>query len=304
MTDQAISEIIPVALQDEPSETGAVVRPWEVSPYGLVSWWDMEQFSAKKFYQAGRLLERVRAEHGRWRVTPVASEGNQRLTPEQIVGLHDFMDAIKEPLEGLGLRMSCEQVTHIALNCDSFTNHQAAEQLENLDRMIRWEMEGHLFFFVTPDEAGLYKQDQPLFGPEVRDHFGSASFDIAESGKCLAMSRGTACVFHLMRVLEIGLTALGKVFGVSLAHTNWQPAISDIEKQVRNMHADPTWKAIPDYREQQEYYAQVASHIGLLKDAWRNYTMHVRGKYTEEEAKTILESVKVFMQKLAERLQE
>jgi hypothetical protein len=32
--------------------------------------------------------------------------------------------------------------------------------------------------------------------------------------------------------------------------------------------------------------------------------MHVRGKYTEEEAARIFESVKAFMQKLATRLHE
>jgi hypothetical protein len=32
--------------------------------------------------------------------------------------------------------------------------------------------------------------------------------------------------------------------------------------------------------------------------------MHARGKYTEEEAERIFETVKAFMQKLAERLSE
>lgn len=107
-----------------------------------------------------------------------------------------------------------------------------------------------------------------------------------------------------MRVLEIGLAALGKAFGVSLEHTSWAPAIDQLESGIRNMHKDPAWKALPDCREQQEFYAQAASHFGVLKDAWRNYTMHIRGFYSEEQAEQIFDNVKAFMQKLAPRLRE
>jgi hypothetical protein len=107
-----------------------------------------------------------------------------------------------------------------------------------------------------------------------------------------------------MRVLEIGLGVLGAVFGVSLAHTNWAPAIDQIESKTRDMHKDPAWKAKPDYKEQQEFFAQAASHFGVLKDAWRNYTAHARGKYDGNEASDILTSVRAFMQKLANRLHE
>ena len=87
-----------------------------------------------------------------------------------------------------------------------------------------------------------------------------------------------------MRVLELGLTALGKVFGVSLAHTNWAPAIEKIEKKIRTMHTEPQCKPLSDCKEQQEFYAPAARHFGVFKDARRNYTAHARGKYDEQEA--------------------
>jgi len=134
--------------------------------------------------------------------------------------------------------------------------------------------------------------------------FPSTSYDIAESGMCLSLGRGIGCAFHLMRVLEIGLTVLGATFGVSLSRTNWAPAIEQIESKIRDMHKDPVRKMLPDCKEQQEFYAQVASHFGVLKDAWRNYTMHARGFYTEEQAEQIFDNIKGFMQKLATRLHE
>lgn len=42
----------------------------------------------------------------------------------------------------------------------------------------------------------------------------------------------------------------------------------------------------------------------MLKEAWRNYTAHDRGKFTEEEADMLLLNVRIFMQKLATRLRE
>lgn len=102
-----------------------------------------------------------------------------------------------------------------------------------------------------------------------------------------------------MRVLEIGLTSFGAVFGVSLAHTNWEPAIREIESNIREMHKDPKWKSLPDCKDKQEKYSQAASHFAVVKDAWRNYTMHARGNYGDNEAEMIFLNVKAFMQKLA-----
>ena len=82
------------------------------------------------------------------------------------------------------------------------------------------------------------------------------------------------------------------------------PAIEQIESKIREMHKDPVWKTLPDCKAHQEFYAQAATHFGILKDAWRNYTMHARGFYTEEQAERIFQNTRSFMQTLAERLSE
>jgi hypothetical protein len=180
------------------------------------------------------------------------------------------------------------------------------DQAESITKLCYKELRGRAFFYLSPDRAKFWPTiEKPhAFGEKVGASFPSAYFDIFNAGVCLATTMSTAAVFHLMRVLEIGLTALGKEFNVSLAHTNWQPAILEIEKKIREMPADPRWKVLPDCKEQQEFYAQAASHFGVLKDAWRNHTMHVRGRYGDGEAEQIYNAVKAFMEKLAERLHE
>lgn len=180
------------------------------------------------------------------------------------------------------------------------------DQIEAIENLARKELRGKCFMYIPPERTKFWPTVKApnIFGERVADRFPSATFDIHNGGICLATSLCTAAVFHLMRILEIGLTAMGQQFGVSFAHTNWAPAIEQIESKVRDMNKDPIWKAQPDCKEQQEFYAQAASHFAILKDAWRNHTMHARGKYTEDEAERIFENVKGFMQKLAERLHE
>lgn len=213
---------------------------------------------------------------------------------------------IEEQCRSIGLRLSAdtakdawkalEEDTQHLLNCQWLRDGAS-----NLKSLIGREMESHGFFYISPEKSKFWPRinDRNAIGDSVADAFGSSYFDAGQAGISLAIGLGTACVFHSMRVLEIGLAALGAVFDVSLAHTNWEPAIREIERKIREMRTDPAWKTNPDRNSRQEAFAQAASHFGVLKDAWRNYTMHTRGKYTEDEAELIFLNVRSFMQKLA-----
>jgi hypothetical protein len=161
-----------------------------------------------------------------------------------------------------------------------------------------------MFFSKTEEGLILLKPSGDLLSTKVAEQFPNASSEFRDAVKCFVTARNTGCVFHLMRSLEFGLRALGVVFGVSLEHTNWGPAIEQIESRIRDMHTDPKWKSLPDCKNQQEFYAQAASHFGVFKDAWRNYTAHVRSNYDQEDALDILQSVRAFFRKLAVQLSE
>jgi hypothetical protein len=289
----------------------SVLCPWIENPYALISWWDMEKFSADAFFLMGKLLERIRLVHtpqdiasksGLDGVRPLSSIPDIPAPRDAVEGLKALLEAMSAKCKEISLKFSLKAINGLYSELDqSLTNRKIADRLEQLEQLIKWEMEDSLFLYVPSDRAEYYSKEDG-FGVGVGSKFPSAKFDIAEGGNCFAAGRFTGCVFHLMRVLEIGLAALGKVFSVSLAHTNWHPAIEEIEKKVRDMGNSPN-KA-PDWKEQQEYYSQAASHFMFLKDAWRNYTAHARGKYTEQEAKTIFINVGAFMQKLSERLAE
>jgi hypothetical protein len=284
-------------------------------PFSAVQLVDLEMlsFQAWNFFWCGVTLKEIEQDclvssvlEGDVPVFAVTRELDERATNKAL----SLLKHVAVEFSGIELRITAETIDELIAELEKKSRLHSfqwlIDQVKAIQRLSRKEIKGKAFFYVPAERMKFFPRvkDLHVFGKDVGDAFPSATRDVTESGVCLALGRGSACVFHLMRVLEIGLTALGAKFGVSLAHTNWSPAIDEIESKIREMHKDPAWKALSDCKQQQEFYAQAASHFGILKDAWRNYTMHVRGFYTEEQAERVFENVKGFMQKLAERLSE
>jgi hypothetical protein len=120
------------------------------------------------------------------------------------------------------------------------------------------------------------------------------SEDIDEAGKCLALNRCTAAVFHLMRVVEIGVQKFGDKLGIALtSEKNWQCILDEINKSIKGMdHKLPQTKA----------YAATAAHLYNVKIAWRNEVMHPKQTYTAEEARVLFAAVGTFMRDLTSML--
>jgi hypothetical protein len=288
------------------------LTPWQDAPYSLISWRVMIEFSARRFLWCGSELQSIKHHcllgsyigSGEDYIYDLSRGIDERAHDKAL----ESLGLIEVEFRNLGMKITADMVKEITDELTGESRKRSfqwlTDQIVNIEKLVNKELEKDTFFFVPSERAKYFPlvDNLHIFGESVSSAFPGASNDIAESGICLALARGTAAVFHLMRVLEIGLSAIGNKFGVSLEHTNWAPAIDQIEKKIRNMNQDLNWKALPDCKEQQEFYSQVISHFGVLKDAWRNHTMHARGFYTEEQAALIFENTKAFMNKLASRL--
>jgi len=181
------------------------------------------------------------------------------------------------------------------------TTDHLLREVRAIEGRLRDELEETHLFVVSADSAKYLDESKPLFGDDVSDKFPSASYDIEEAGKCLALRRSTACVTHLMRALEVSLTVLGTKFGVGTAHANWHNIIDQIESKISAMNSQSHGA---NWKDEQAFYSAGAVHFRMLKDGWRNYAMHVREKYTEEQAEDIYRSTRSFMRHLCQRLSE
>lgn len=290
--------------------------PWMENLYRPVGLWDMLQFSARAFYWIGQYLERSFEDcltsatgSGDAPTIPIAAlhEPINEQTKERVLICLGWVIRESEKVEMPITAATARELEEALNDTEKPPKYQwAMDNIRHLQKLVQKELENKTFLYIPPEKMKTWPRQnkQHVFGEQIHAAFPSAAIDISEAGICLSLSRATASVFHLMRVLEIGLTALGRTFSVSVAHTNWGPAIDQIESKIRDMHKDPTWKSQPDCKEQQQFYAQAASHFGILKDAWRNYTAHARGNYTEETAALIFDNVREFMRKLATRLHE
>ena len=103
-----------------------------------------------------------------------------------------------------------------------------------------------------------------------------------------------------MRIMEVGLNTLGGALGLPVA-SNWGRAIEDIEREIKSRSVrthGQQWKT------DESFYSEAATHFRMVKNAWRNHTMHGKQQYDEERTKDILGSVSGFMCHLAQRLHE
>ena len=268
------------------------VRICYENKHGLVTLLDMLRFYASSFVAAFSTIGQAMMELRMEKTMP---------SDHTIGAIGSSMGMLQKQCEALGLDLSVAHLKRMAKSDDRRLS-SLLQGLEEAQQRIWDELNSRVYVQIGFDRSKYYEPEGPPFGQLVADNFPSASFDIVEACKCHALQRSTACVFHLMRVLEIGLKGFAGRFAISADHTNWHNIIEGIEKSVRNIGSDPSRTS--DWKEQQEFFSQAASHFMTFKDAWRNYTAHARGKYTDEEAEVIMINVRMFMQKLATQLHE
>jgi hypothetical protein len=248
----------------------------------------MEKFSAARYYQIARFMEQIRLEY----VARMTEEG-----PTVVLGeaakeqLNRFLEHVTPDLRAIGLGMSLKSVDRIRTWLKTaITNEKVAAVILELDWRIRDEMADEMFMYVPPDRVKFYDQPE-LLGKGILLKFSDAQFDIVEAGNCYALRRSTACVFHLMRIMERGVQAFGRALGVSLVNEkNWQNILDEVNARIEELpKSDPKRVEL----------AQAAASLYAVKLAWRNEVMHPKETYTLEEADNLIRQVGIFMQQLA-----
>jgi hypothetical protein len=206
--------------------------------------------------------------------------------------------AVKKTCDDLGLPSSSDQAGRIVelLKRPDFDPGELAQELYDLRQRFTDELGHYLCLILSRDETRLWATPQ-LFCADVFERFPAATVDIEEAGKCLACHRGTAAVYHLMRVMEVGLKATAKVLGVDYK-PSWEGYLRVIQERINQQ-----WKQKGiQWRRDEPFFRDVLAYLQAVKVAWRNTTMHIDKSYTPEQAEDIFNAVRAFMNLLATRL--
>jgi hypothetical protein len=225
---------------------------------------------------------------------------NQTVDSNQ--GWEDLIGVLRERCEEVGLRMALLHLDQIVRDMEDgqATYLEIANSMTELRSRIADEISLMLVMRIPAEKAPYYEQEQP-FGEKVATAFPSTSFDIEEASKCYAVGRDTACVFHLMRILEQGLHALAVEIGVAEVGANWNKLLDQMDGILRQARDGKIAKP-PDWKERERFYSEASALLRNVKNAWRNDAIHIEQKYTDEEALRILMATKAIMQFLADNL--
>jgi hypothetical protein len=161
-----------------------------------------------------------------------------------------------------------------------------------------------VFLSLSPGMVDYYQPTEPLFGQEVADKFQSLQYEIGEAGKCFALGRSTASAFHSIRCLEAGIAALSRCLGIPDptrgSERNWANLLRAIKTQL-----DTRWPpGAARFSGDGEFFESAYATLAALQNPYRNATMHLDAKYTEEEALDVMLAVRRFIKKIADRMDE
>lgn len=180
--------------------------------------------------------------------------------------------------------LSIEDAMHLAELCQ----HLVYAFHDKLDERRLFSIETRHAIYISPNYT---------FGEGVDSIFPEIIPEISEAAKCRALARWTACVMHLMRILEIGLERLAEHCGINDS-LNWNDTLNRIESSLRKV------RRTTDGVEEEQWAAEAGTHLRFLKNAYRNHAMHPRERYDEERAVEIFDNTRSFMRHLSKKLAE
>jgi hypothetical protein len=289
------------------------LAPWEAEPRRLWSFNDMRDVGMWSLFAAIVNLERTRTR------LHLRLQGAIRVeTAEAKANIAESLETLKKVCLLEAQFPFPASLVHQLLELQETATGEPYEDMVILARLdgiltaVGVEIGECKFLFVPPVDKHFYESPRTDFGSKVEQAFPGCLEDVDSAGKCLACDMPTACVFHLMRVLEAGLHALAKNLNVTMAATieleNWQNIIDQIESKIDNEKAalviqrkrSPVAadKLTADIRLQK--LSEIAVEFSYFKDAWRNHVNHRKEPYDIDRARSIWNHVRWFMQKMAD----
>lgn len=265
-----------------------------LSPYGLVSLWDMHVFQAPHLMSLAQSLSKLQA----YMDTPPAQWNallGGRPPDDRSPATRAFLVGLRKACEDADLSISAGVVfEHIALPPTT------SEAMGVLFTCVVTEMKQRAYFRM-PQEKVPYWNKKDLLSPAANTAFGEQATMLETASTCYSYGLPVACVFHAMQAVETGLRVVADKLGAPMTgHENMKTVIEAIEKKSGEIEKLPI-KTNPNKVADAQFYGEIATNASNFKNAWRNYVAHGKAPYTDQQAFDVLHDVRRFFDKLAER---
>ncbi len=181
------------------------------------------------------------------------------------------------------------------------------DQTQQLWECLKTDLDKRVFMFMPLVEAQYYDQDE-LFGPEVKTRFPKANKEIISAGNCYATGTNTACVFHLMRAVELGARTMFKGMRATkhlkrpMTLCTWGELTAALDEGLKGLTVGKRSRTAKANTFQ--FYSHAVGVFKHFKGAWRDPVSHTGRFYKPGETKDIVNNTRQFMQHLATRLRE
>ncbi len=276
----------------------------------LRSLWDMLDKNARQFFDLAQQINSLR-----WLINAKIGNSNDFELGHMPIDDRLLIGELKEKL--FEVQALCEEFELDAAEVSvqrflsrlegrySPTYGDADAAIKDIASRMSDQLQGRMFLVLSLGDMKLYQPRSPIFGEQFESKFQSVGmFELDEAAKCLSLGRPTAAVFHLMRLLETGIQAVAKCLEIpdplKPAERNWAIILKNIKEAI-----DSKWpNAAARMTDDAVLFAGLYASLDAVKNPWRNATMHVENKYTNDEAEHIMIAVKGFLMKLASRCDE
>jgi hypothetical protein len=220
--------------------------PQEWPSRGLMSLWIMLRRYAAEFVFLAQLITDLK---GHFKTDPDATLAEILSAPnldEKVRAYWPGLIKLTQTISLPSVLPQMERIDHVLSGKHS--DKQLFALMTALYDRLEDDLNAQWFFHVRPERASFYN-DPDLFGEQVALAYRGARDDIEAAGKCLVLEQGTATVFHLMGVMEIGLRSLGQALGIEYA-PSWEAYIKQINANMAQEHK----KKPADWKKSEAFY--------------------------------------------------
>jgi hypothetical protein len=268
---------------DRPSKVTEPPHHWRHRPSSLLT---ILRFYGDKFVLLMRDVEYIRTlvEYGG------RSANSENTVPQEAIKLVlPSCQEIEQYCDQLGLHDTGDCVRRLIKELRSSRNVRAYNQfIVELQTRLTEELTHHVFLRV---ERPYYYGNHPRFAQLVAGIYPEIAHDVVEAGNCLATGRGTACVFHLTRIMDFGLRKIGLKLRVQeMQNKSWQRILSQVNRAVARMGENTA-----ALKKRKEAYIGMAARLEGVKTVWGDADLTPKPVYTVKEAETLLGAVNEFI---------